>query len=608
MTLSFTRHVFTVPSLITPDERREGPASNKITDLYASAPNEVKNNIRIDNGVQIWTVPYTGTYRISANGAQGGTGSRSGSGGYGAAVRGDFLLEQGKELHMLIGQEGRRNGAMVGGGGGTFVYLSTVDDDLLLVAGGGGGYGVGNSSDFSRRAHANSDEVGHSGYGNPHGSSMEVSGGSGGNGGSAARTRGCGGGGWKSDGATAQGGVNNGGGFSIINGDFGKGGNGGPFQDGSFGGGGAVNKMSSSWGACGGGGGYSGGGGGYASGPSSEAAGGGGGSYVRGTAENVIKLGGIDAGNTGEGSVEVRYIPDTSGLGGSVDYDEELVRDRISDITMNEANNRGSIVKNRLMNQMTLQDHDDKGRSKKEIVTQAQGTDKQYKEISDMMTVLNESGNANVYITENIEKELIRVKVLNDKAQNEVAKTQQRQLMTDHAVNHTDFMTRILVITCFVTGVLFVPIAAKAQGWLPVFLLWVVVIAVLGIYALILTGMFLSRANRRQTHWKQAYARESDEMKKQVCKFKSDGPIVSVFSRCDFKGDRHNIKSTGKYDGQYVNRHMSQGVGSIGVRNGYAIRLYLGSDFSGESQTLVRNVNCVMDDIKSLEVVGIKDI
>lgn len=606
MSASFTRHVFRVPGNLTLDERRTGPSQKKVRDAYAGAiPG---GDIRVDNGIQIWTVPLTGTYRITAKGAQGGTGPRSGSGGYGAMTRGDFMLEQGSELHVLVGHEGRRNEVMVGGGGGSFVFTGYDATEPLLAAGGGGAYGVGNASTHVDRAHANTDPSGKAGFGNPHGSTQNVPGGTGGNGGAAARTRGCGGGGWSGEGESARGGNNSGGGFSVLPGGFGRGGEGGGFQDGAFGAGGAVNKESTSWGACGGGGGYSGGGGAYSTDEAGEAAGGGGGSYVHADAKNVRKSGGFVGGNRGDGSVEVRFIPDVSDLGGGVAHDERKVLDKIADVTANESGDQGDIVADRLVRQRQLEAQRNVGETQEEVKTAAEAAGLEYREVAAMLGTLNESSNANTYISDNVPHELARVTRLNQQAHNEVAKTQQRRLMLDHGIHTTRFLTDVLVFTMFVAGLVFFPIGGYVQDVLPQAVFWFLIVLVLGGYAIAMTVMFTANSRRRQTHWKQRYEPGSARLKKQVCKFKREQPIVSLFTRCGYKGRRHDVKAPGAYDGDYLQRHLGRGENAraIGVRNGYAVRLYLRPDLTRESQTLVRNAECVLDHVQSLEIVAIR--
>ena len=98
--------------------------------------------------VQAWTVPATGTYRLSASGAAGGYAYLASTttinpGGLGATVTGDFTLTAGHTIAIMVGHQGgncacpARGG---GGGGGTFVVNQTTNT-LLLAAGGGGGAG-----------------------------------------------------------------------------------------------------------------------------------------------------------------------------------------------------------------------------------------------------------------------------------------------------------------------------------------------------------------------------------------------------------------------------------------------------------------------------------
>jgi len=108
---------------------------------------------------QSWEVPETGTYRITAEGAKGGISGRWSpiDHHYGAKARGDFFLEEGDEIIMVVGQMGNEgtdsSGSSGGGGGGTFVTREVSDSDYeiedgdyegttiepLVVAGGGAG-------------------------------------------------------------------------------------------------------------------------------------------------------------------------------------------------------------------------------------------------------------------------------------------------------------------------------------------------------------------------------------------------------------------------------------------------------------------------------------
>jgi hypothetical protein len=91
-----------------------------------------------------WTVPKTGRYKIRAIGASGGRNiSSNRKGGRGADITGEFNLNQGEVLRILVGQKGGdwsggTNGGAGGGGGGTFV-VKKADLTPLVIAGGGNG-------------------------------------------------------------------------------------------------------------------------------------------------------------------------------------------------------------------------------------------------------------------------------------------------------------------------------------------------------------------------------------------------------------------------------------------------------------------------------------
>jgi hypothetical protein len=89
-------------------------------------------------GVQLWTVPQSATYRIETMGARGGESQCYGPrGGYGARMRGDFSLTQGQVLKIVVGQYGV--GACHDGGGGGGSYVATDGNTPMIVSGGGGG-------------------------------------------------------------------------------------------------------------------------------------------------------------------------------------------------------------------------------------------------------------------------------------------------------------------------------------------------------------------------------------------------------------------------------------------------------------------------------------
>lgn len=250
-----------------------------------------------------WTVPATGKYRLTASGAEGGNVTDSyistAYPGKGATIIGDFSLNQGEIINIIVGQKPNHNASSgSAGGGGTFIYKGVVGGgDILLVAGGGGGgghtygYGAGGSATTSPnnasggRGNGGSKGVGYGGKGG------YISGGQ-------SSHSGAGGGtGWRSTGDNGEQSSSSTIGYGGSQFD---GGNGSRNCHGGFGGGGGA---AGSGVAGGGGGGYSGGGGGNSWNGNTHGGGGGGGSYNIG--ENQTNSAGVRSGN---GIVVIEHV------------------------------------------------------------------------------------------------------------------------------------------------------------------------------------------------------------------------------------------------------------------------------------------------------------
>ncbi|CAB4331457.1 unannotated protein [freshwater metagenome] len=121
---------------------RTGPTQSQVTTAYAST--NLAGAVTINTqGIQEWTVPFSGQFRITAKGAAGGNGYYSGSqsGGYGAQTIGTFSLTSGTVLKVLVGQLGGSRVTNGGGGGGGGSFVVTGSGTILAIAGGGGGGG-----------------------------------------------------------------------------------------------------------------------------------------------------------------------------------------------------------------------------------------------------------------------------------------------------------------------------------------------------------------------------------------------------------------------------------------------------------------------------------
>lgn len=249
-----------------------GPSLSNLLASYDTTANPWLTNTEFFNesgGIQLWTVPSSGTYRIEAWGA----GANARQGGNGARIRGDFDLTGGEIIRILVGQHpfpfNTSNG---GAAGGSFVVRTpyNTNESILVIAGGGGG---GHNNGIQPNSHGRTFTSGGQG-------TNSGAGGTGGQGGvgqagqGGAGFFGNGGVGTSSSGPVPQSFVNGGtGGVNSTN-------------VGGFGGGGSHGNTHG-----GGGGGYSGGGGTN----SSPWHGGGGGSYNNGA--NQDNEAGVRTGN-----------------------------------------------------------------------------------------------------------------------------------------------------------------------------------------------------------------------------------------------------------------------------------------------------------------------
>lgn len=336
----------------------------------------------IGEGIQEWTVPATGEYRITAYGAQGAE-SGSNNPGLGGVIEGEFVLEEDDVLRILVGQMGEEpQGIHQGGGGGTFVVKEVSSGDTmfdgqdvspLIVAGGGGGIQGIDAVDHSSRDHGLHEDgdtpqlapmstCGEDGWHettndpgldgcNDDTSRSQPSDGfvTGGGSGHYYRT-GSGGAGWGGDSVISSYRYNLVDAESFLSGGVGsyssRSGN-----EGGFGGGGAGDRDRSG-GDHGGGGGYTGGGAGYRF---SYGLGGGGGSFIHADADNPATSDGnwdttgtephdvytgavSDLGERsgGHGSVEIEYLDGDMGyepqFGVNID-DKDRVNDQTVEVT-----------------------------------------------------------------------------------------------------------------------------------------------------------------------------------------------------------------------------------------------------------------------------------
>ena len=122
--------------------------------------------VEVSSGIQLWTVPHTGEYRIETIGASGGYSEDSViNGGRGARMIGNFMLTKDEIIRILVGQRGERSNSYknaASGGGGTFVVRGEMP---LIIAGGGGG--VAKMTEQHSGCDASVNTTGNAGYNSP---------------------------------------------------------------------------------------------------------------------------------------------------------------------------------------------------------------------------------------------------------------------------------------------------------------------------------------------------------------------------------------------------------------------------------------------------------
>lgn len=256
--------------------------------------------------LQTYTVPAdVNQIQITTKGASGGEGGHASSGtpGFGASIQGNYIVEPGQVLNILVGGEGAGAEYVGGGGGGSFVWDSATDELLSAAGGGGGGGSTDDSDTYVDGIDASLEEDGNHGAGYDNGAGTE------GEGGVTPDSEywASGGAGWLSNGANgSEHGCtyNSTGGETPLSG--GAGGNGGGSDvsaaNGGYGGGGGGNARCGAVGG-GGGGGYSGGGAGGEIIVGDFNGGGGGGSFNGGTFPVELVLG-----TTGNGQVIISVL------------------------------------------------------------------------------------------------------------------------------------------------------------------------------------------------------------------------------------------------------------------------------------------------------------
>ncbi|XP_039261433.2 uncharacterized protein LOC120337640 [Styela clava] len=117
---------------------RFGPTQEMCDVVYTDT--NLEGDIQVDNGVQIWTVPVSGLYLVTARGPSGAS-TTSRNPGKGADITAEFHMTEGQRMKIIVGQQSdsadlANPRGPIGGSGGTFIQRES-DEYILMVAGGG---------------------------------------------------------------------------------------------------------------------------------------------------------------------------------------------------------------------------------------------------------------------------------------------------------------------------------------------------------------------------------------------------------------------------------------------------------------------------------------
>ncbi|PBQ33118.1 hypothetical protein CNR22_15465 [Sphingobacteriaceae bacterium] len=130
---------------------QSGPTQLMANATYTNT--NLSGSVTVSSGIQSFTIPSSGSYKLEAYGAAGGKQLYSVGypGGLGAYISGVFTFTAGQVVKFLVGQKGNdtqgtpADNAAPGGGGGSFAFYNVTDPLPLIAAGGGGGGGSASS-------------------------------------------------------------------------------------------------------------------------------------------------------------------------------------------------------------------------------------------------------------------------------------------------------------------------------------------------------------------------------------------------------------------------------------------------------------------------------
>jgi hypothetical protein len=135
---------------------------------------------------------------------------------------------------------------------------------------------------------------------------------------------------------------------------------------------------------------------------------------------------------------------------------------------------------------------------------------------TDALAQMNESINANVYITNALQKEAARVDKLNESAKTGIYKVRQDFMYYGYMYEYYRFTTAVMIYTMVVTILLLTLIAIWRLGYIPTIALIIASGVILLVYLMSMIIMFKSASYRRKYTWGKYYWKAGTDLRNAV--------------------------------------------------------------------------------------------
>ena len=131
--------------------------------------------------------------------------------------------------------------------------------------------------------------------------------------------------------------------------------------------------------------------------------------------------------------------------------------------------------------------------------------DANFQKNTDLLAQLNESWNANRYISKSLTTEQRRISSLDSQARKDIYRLRQESMYLDYMSRYYTFVTNVMIFTLYVTLLALLPAAMLHSGRLSMYSVATIEGILLAFYLVILFVLYRRRAQRRTTDWTRYY-------------------------------------------------------------------------------------------------------